>query len=146
MGAIGFTLLLSEYFQGKRVTLDGTFGMLKRSYGHFINIGLVSLGLTQFIQYLCGCDNKVGLLLRYGDKIFYVYAFLGVWQEVGQAWFVATGKMGGDSSWQLSWFIFTLPVMLLYKVAKALILIGLGLFLKQLIAVIKESRLKNINQ
>jgi hypothetical protein len=33
-----------------------------------------------------------------------------------------------------------------YITAKVLVLVGLGLFLKQLVALIKESRLKNINQ
>jgi hypothetical protein len=141
MAVVGITLLALEALQtGGGVTLDGTFGMLKRSYGIFINIGLVSLGLAQFIRYICG--QKMGLLLRYGDKIFYLYAILGVWHEIFYDYLVVAGKTGGNSSSQLNWLLFILPVTLLYNATKALILIGLGLFLKQLIAAIERSKIE----
>jgi hypothetical protein len=141
MSIVGFAMLYTEYFQtGGKVTLDGTFGMFKRSYSYFFNIGLISLGLAQLIRYLCG--DRMGLLLCFGDKILYLYAIIAVWQDIVQAWFVATGKMGGGNSWHLQWFMFTLPITLVYRIAEVLIFIGLGLFLKQLIEALEASKLK----
>lgn len=141
MGAIGFAMLLSEYFQSTgTVTFHGTYGMFKRSYSHFISIGLISLGLAQLVRYLC--DNKMGLLLRYGDKILYLYAAIAVWQDIVNDWLNMTGRMGGDIASQRHWFLFTFPVTLIYRIAEVLILIGLGIFLKKFIAVIEDSRPK----
>jgi len=136
MGIIGFAMLISEsYGTGGRVTFDGTLGTFKRSYHHFVKIGLLSLGLAQLVRYFC--ENKIGLLLRHGDKIFYLYAIIVVWGLVGQVWLVATGKMGANSSLNLHWLIFFLPT-LLYNSAKVLLSVGLGQFLKQFIAKIEN--------
>lgn len=164
IGGIGFVMLLLESIQtGGEVTFKGGFGPFKRSYNLFVNIGLVSLGLSQLVRYLCSSDNKMGPLLRYGDKIFYLYAIITVWQVGFWIWLVATGWMGSNTSVLqhqahslphqvhystmymskaangLHWFIFFLPT-LLYKGAKVLILVGLGKFLKQVIAIIKDSK------
>lgn len=144
MGGVGFILLILEASQttGGGVTFEGTLGLIKRSYYSFISIGLFSLGFAQFVKYLCGNCRKMGLLLRYGDKIFYLYAIIAVWQVCGEAWLVATGKKGGYGSHHLHWFLFDFPLLLLYKTAKALILVGLGQLLKKLIVIMEESRLK----
>ncbi|MGB8225704.1 MAG: hypothetical protein WCE45_02375 [Sedimentisphaerales bacterium] len=148
LGGVGFTLLILEALKtGGGITFEGTTGLVKRSYPAFISIGLLSLGFAQLVRYFCGNSRKMGLLLRYGDKIFYLCAIVAIWQVCGQAWLVATGKTGGNSSQHLHWFLFDFPLLLLYKTAKALILVGLGLFLKKLIAAIENSRLKTpINQ
>jgi len=163
IGGIGFVMLLLEYIQtGGEVTFKGGFGPFKRSYNLFVNIGLVSLGFSQLVRYLCGNDNKMGPLLRYGDKIFYLYAILTVLQ-VGIWIWLSTGRMGSNTSVLqhqahsfphqvdyitmytskaangLHWFIFFLPT-LLYKGAKVIILVGLGKFLKQLIPITKDSK------
>lgn len=142
MGGIGIALLVLEYSQtGGRITLGGTLGMLKRSGFIFINIALVSLGLAQLVRYLCGNGCKMGLLLRYGEKIFYVYAIITILQVGGQVWHVAAGRMGANISLNLHWLLVFLPT-LLYQSTKALILVGLGQLLKQLIAAIEDSKLK----
>lgn len=163
MGGIGFVMLLLESFRtGGGVTFEGVLGVFKRSYHHFVNIGLVSLGFSQLVRYLRVNDNKMGPLLRYGDKIFYLYAIITVLQ-VGIWIWLSTGRMGSNTSVLqhqahsfphqvdyitmytsdpadgLRWFIFFLPT-LLYKGAKVLILVGLGKFLKQLIAIIEDSK------
>jgi cell division protein FtsW (lipid II flippase) len=142
MGGIGLVMLIAESFQaGGRINLEGDFGMLKRSWDMCIGLGLISLGFAQFIRYLC--DHKIGLLLRYGDKILYLYAVLAIGREISYDWFVgAAGKMGGGSSAQREWLLFILPITFLYNAARALILVGLGLFLKQLITAIEASKLK----
>ncbi len=142
MGGIGIALLIIEATQtGGTVNLKGTFGMLKRSNSIFISIALVSLGFAQLVRYLCRNDHKMGLLLRYGEKIFYLCAIIAIWNVGTLIWFVATGRMGANVSLNLHWLLSFMPT-LLYKVAKILILIGLGQFLKHFIAAIKQSRLK----
>ena len=143
LGGVGFTLLILEASKtGGGITFEGTVGLVKRSYYSFISIGLFSLGFAQFVRYLCGNSPKMGLLLRFGDKIFYLCAIIAVWQVFGQAWHVVSGRMGGSSSQHLHWFLLDFPILLLYKIAKALIFVGLGLLLKKLIAVIENSGLK----
>jgi len=158
IGGIGFVMLLLESIQtGGEVNLKGEFRAFKRYYYLFLNIGLVSLGFSQLVRYLYGNDNKMGPLLRYGDKILYLYAIITVYQVGFWIWLDATSRMGNHTSvFQqhqvqyirmytsnaangLHWFILFLPT-LLYKGAKVLILVGLGKFLKQLISIIKDSK------
>lgn len=82
----------------------------------------------------------MGLLLRYGEKIFYLCAIIVIWRGGAEIWLFATGRMGGNSSLE-HWLMFFMPT-LLYKSAKVLILAGLGQFLKQLIVAIECSKLK----
>lgn len=142
MGVVGTVLLVLEASQtGGRVNIEGILGMLKRSNATFITTGLVSLGFAQLVRYLCENGHKMGLLLRYGEKIFYLYAIIVIWEVSVQVWLVATGQMGGNNSLGLRWLMFFM-LTLLYKSAKVLILVGLGQFFKQLIAAIEGSKLK----
>jgi len=157
MGGIGFVMLLLEYIQtGGEVTFKGEFRAFKRSYNIFVNIGLLSLGLSQLLRYLCGNNKKMGPLLRYGDKILYLYAIITVLKVGFWIWLDAMSRMDSITSafpnqvqyitihtskaaYGLHWFILFLPT-LLYQGAKVLILIGLGKFLKYSVAIIKESK------
>lgn len=143
MGFIGTALLFIEAGQtGGSVELRGALGYIKRSNTLFISIALVSLGFGQLVRYLFLNDHKMGLLLRYGEKIFYLCAIIAVWNMCVFFWLVATGhQMGGDSSFISRWLLYFVPT-LLYKVAKILILIGLGRFLKHILVMAEESRLK----
>lgn len=155
MGGIGFVMLLLEYIQtGGEVTFRGTFRAFKRSYNLFVNIGLLSLGFSALIRYLGGSNRKMGPLLRYGDKIFYLYAILTVLKVGFWIWIAAANRMENikpvfqnqadyitmytsDRADGLRWFILLLPT-LLYQGVKVLILVGLGKFLKYLINIIKD--------
>jgi len=142
MGIIGTALLSIEAAQtGGSVELRGALGMIKRSHTLFISIALVSLGFAQLVRYLFFNDHKMGLLLRYGEKIFYLCAIIAVWNLCVIFWLDATGRTGGDSSLILRWLLYFMPT-LLYKGAKILILIGLGRLLKHIIVMAEESRLK----
>ena len=142
MGVIGVALLFIEASQtGGSVELRDALGYIKRSNTVFISIALVSLVFAQLVRYLFLNDHKIGLLLRYGEKIFYLCAIIAVWNMCVFFWLVATGhQMGGDSSLISRWLLYFMPT-LLYKVAKILILIGLGRFLKHIIVMKEESRL-----
>ena len=138
MGGIGIVLLIIDATQMRgTVDLKGTFGMLKRSNTINISIAMVSLGFAQLVRYLCGNDHKMGLLLRYSEKIFYLCAIIAIW-NVGGLIYLKTGGKGSPFSYWLPYF---LPV-LLYKITKILILVGLGQFSKHFIAAIKQSMLK----
>ena len=139
MGIFGTALIFVE--AGSSVNITGALGYIKRSNTIFISIALVSLGFGQLVRYLFLNDHKMGLLLRYGEKIFYLCAIIAVWNIGAYFWLVATGRqMVGDSSFISRWIFFMST--LLYKVAKILILIGLGRFLKHTIAMAEESRVK----
>jgi hypothetical protein len=132
MAGIALGLVIKDSLQmGGRVDLGGTFGTFKRSYTHYFNIGLLSIGLAQLVRYLA--EDRMGLLLRYGDKIFYLYAIVSVWQEIGLVWLVASGKMGGGPSAQMDYFLFSLPVSLIYRITEVLVLVGLGILLKKVV-------------
>ena len=141
MGVIGVALLFTEAAQtGGSVELRGALGYIKRSNTVFISIALVSLGFAQLVRYLFLNDHKMGILLRYGEKVFYLCAIIAVWNMCVFFWIVATGRTGGDNSFVSHWLLYLMPT-LLYKVAKILILIGLGQFLKHIIVMEEESRL-----
>ena len=140
MGGIGTVLLIIEATQtGGTINLTGTLGMLKRSNSINISLALVSLGFAQLIRYLCGNVHKMGLLLRYSEKIFYLCAIIAIWNIGVLIWVKATGRFGGNSSLYSYWLLYFLPI-LLYKIAKILILVGLGQFLKHFIAAIEHSK------
>jgi len=139
MGGIGFTMVILESSRGSGITFEGFLGTFKRSYSVFVNIGLVALGFSQFVRFCCEKDSKKGLLLRYGEKIFYLYAVIAVWQVCVEFWLVTTGKTGGSV---YHWLLFMLPGTLLYKSARVLIFVGLGQLLKQLILAIEASRVE----
>jgi len=96
-------------------------------------LGLVVLGVAQFIRYLFERQYQPSLILRNADKILYLYAFLMVVGFVLEFFFRATIPTG--SSLLLYLFGWMLPT-----VAKVLILVGLGQILRRLLPVIEESK------
>lgn len=144
MGGIGVVLLIIDSTRtGGNVDLRGTFGMLKRSNSMYISIAMVSLGFAQLVRYLCGNVHKMGLLLRYSEKILYLCAIIAIWNVGVLIWIKATGRFGGNSSIYSYLITYFLPI-LLYKITKALILVGLGQFVKHFIAAIEHTRLGEI--
>lgn len=140
MGGIGVVLLIIDATQmGGTVDLGGTFGMLKRSNSINISIAMVSLGFAQLIRYLCGNVHRMGLLLRYSEKIFYLCAIIAILNVGGLIWVKTTDLVGGNRSLYSYWLLYFLPI-LLYKSAKILILVGLGQFFKHFIAAIEQSK------
>lgn len=132
MGGVGLALLTLEGFQrGGSVSLEGALGTFKRSYHYFVKIGLLCVVFGQLVRYLAG-QGKMGLFLRYGEKLFYLYAIIVIWGKVAWIWFVATGRTGGSSP-LLHWLMFSLPT-LLYGIAQVLLLVGAGQFLRHFIA------------
>ncbi len=101
-----------------------------------ILIGLVVLGVAQFIRYLFETEYKPGWILRHGEKILYLYAAL----RVIRITFILFGdaKRMGDSIYYSLWESLVangLPV-----VASALILVGLAQILRRVMPIIEESK------
>jgi len=101
-----------------------------------ILVGLVVLGVAQFIRYLFETEYKPGWILRHGEKILYLYAALRV-IRIAFLFFLDAKKMG-DSVYYSPWGFLVLnglPV-----VAGALILVGLAQILRRVMPVIEESK------
>ncbi len=96
--------------------------------------GILILGLAQFIRYLFESEYKPGHILRHGDKILYLYAFLllgcVVWQHL----------ILGMMSIGLTGMIPAMLVSLVGTVPKILILVGLAQVVKRIMPVIEESK------
>jgi len=111
------------------------------SYSLFIHIqatlnimllGLVALGIAQFIRYLCERQYQPAWILRNADKILYIYAVVLV---VGAVLFFFFRR---HMTW--SWLFWELLCSLLPATAKALILVGLSKILRRIMPVIEESK------
>jgi hypothetical protein len=101
-----------------------------------ILIGLVLLGVAQFIRYLFETEYKPGWILCHGEKILYLYAALRV-IRIAFLFFVDAKRMG-DSIYYSPWGFLEangLPV-----VASALILVGLAQILRRVMPIIEESK------
>ena len=95
--------------------------------------GIIVLGIAQFIRYLFESEYKPGYILRNGDKILYLYAFLllagGVWQHL----------ILNMMSIGITRMLLMLASMVL-TVPKVLILVGLAQVVKRIMPVIEESK------
>ncbi len=99
---------------------------------NFIPIGLLALGVGQFIRYLFNREHQPGWILRYGHQILFLWAAVYcVW-----AYFVEIGFNSPATTESLRRLIFLLP----FLGAKVLALVGLGQILRRIMPVIEESR------
>ena len=112
-------------------------GFLLRSVPAFIFAymlpGLITLGVAQFMQYLFEREYRPGWILRYGDKILYLYAVAQIVFDVLRH--VHAVKIFAHLQ---VWPMTVLPMLLL--AAKVLILVGLAQMLRRLLPVIEESK------
>lgn len=113
-------------------TLECLFGQLP--------LGIILLGVAQLIKYICEDGYKLPWLLRHGTFLLYLFALLTFIQSLAQLF---------TQYWQMSHvtnFVedfssvtvitsYALPVL-----AKMLVLIGLGSFLKRVMPVIEEAK------
>jgi hypothetical protein len=98
--------------------------------------GVLILGIAQFIRYSFESRYKPGFLLRHGDKILYLYAFLLMAGVVWQHLIVSMMRIGFN-------FTSMIPVILaslILTVPKVLILVGLAQVVKRILPVIEESK------
>ena len=101
-----------------------------------IVVGLSILGVAQFIRFLSETEYQPGWILRYLDKILYLYAAIRIVCIVFLFFYVA--NLRGNSLNNYLWryiFFNGLP-----DLAGPLIAVGLGQILRRVMPVIKESK------
>ena len=107
---------------------------------HLILFGILGLGIAQLIQYLHGEKSEPGFILRHGSKFLYAYVALilavMIMRNVTTVMHLQNSDVKNAS---LLYFSTSITSVVLFA-AKALILIGVGQFLKRIMPVIEESR------
>jgi len=120
--------------------------IFQRSWFPLMSYGLSALGVAQFIRYLFDRNYQPGWILRYADKILYVFAFFDIWRAVGTiCMFVENYDNAArlylrlDISHPYTWLLPVMTVLLLCS-AKLLAIIGLAQALRRIMPVIEESK------
>lgn len=103
--------------------------------GYFM-LGLIVLGIGQFIRHLFQTESKPGWILRHGDKILYLYAAFTV---VGAGSIIRMMFYLGRE-YPIKYVISTGFLFLPPALAKAFVLIGLAHILRRIMPVIEESK------
>jgi len=115
------------------------YGPIK-SCSHLILLGILGLGIAQLIKYLYSEKPKPGFVLRNGNKFLYIYVILTfivvVIKNVNYAKHLSSSNIENMTIILFS----TLLTSVVLFAAKALILIGVGQFLKRLIPIIEEHK------
>ena len=102
----------------------------------FVLLGLVALLVAQLIRYMLESEYTPGYILRFGDKILYVYAALLIVQYT-LLYYILNREL--LSTLKPGHFILIKPLVVPLA-AKILILVGLGQILRRLLNVIEESK------
>ena len=110
--------------------------VLELVFGQII-LGIFLLAVAQFIRFLTSHSHEPGRLLRYIDKIIYLYAIGKVAQMIFL--YIRLETQAEDAGPHFSvWGSFT--IYAIPAIAWVLVLVGLGLILKRSIPVIEESK------
>ena len=139
LGGLGILMLLIKQYQvgfGKPVIIAGPQGVFQRSWFILVATGLTLLGVAQFMRYLFDSEYHLSWLLRYADKMFYVFAFFVAWKMVGMIIFYFSR---GDIVEVEVWLLNIIP-MVLFNLARILALVGLAQILKRVLPVIEEHK------
>ncbi|MBN2594130.1 MAG: hypothetical protein JXA81_11530 [Sedimentisphaerales bacterium] len=102
----------------------------------FVLLGLIVLGLAQFVRYLHESEYQPGLILRHGDKILYLYALALIVGPVLHYFFQM--KVFGYA--HIYSLLLSFLAVLLPAVARALIFVGMAKVLKRMVPMIEESK------
>lgn len=117
-------------------TLDNFMYSTSSYVFEFAMLGLVALLVAQLIRYMLESKYTPGYILRFGDKILYVYAALLIGQNTLVHYVLNPELL---STLKPGHFIFIKP-LIVPLATKVLILIGLGQILRRLLNVIEESK------
>lgn len=139
---IALVIAVVKSFSGFDVDDQLGFYMTYRLFQYlamrYVLLGLILLGLTQFVRYLYKSEYQLGLILRHGDKVLYLYALALIVNPILD-YFYRMKTIGmtyvNTDSYFLYWLIILLPA-----IAKALIFIGMAKVLKRMIPVVEESK------
>jgi hypothetical protein len=104
----------------------------------YVLIGLILLGLAQFVRYLYESEYQPGLILHHGDKVLYLYALALIVNPILD-YFYRMKILGMTYANTGSLFLYLL-IVLLPAIARALIFFGMARVLKRMVPVIEESK------
>lgn len=130
-----FQILVTNILYGRHAA-DFRHLFVKSVFYEGVLPGILVLGIAQFIRYLFESEYKPGYILRYGDKILYLYAFLLMAGVVWHHLILSMMNIGLN-------FTGRIPAMLasmVLTVPKVLILVGLAQVVKRILPVIEESK------
>ena len=135
-GAGGISQILAMNFLFGDYTIPYRLFVVKSVLFDGVLTGILVLGIAQFIRYLFECEYKPGYILRNGDKILYLYAFLLI---AGGLWQLLLISMM-DFGLNFKAMIPAMLVSLIHPVPKVLIIVGLAQVVKRILPVIEESK------
>lgn len=138
ISSFAITIILTSYL-GPEAFGVTAINMPLRSL-HLILFGILGLGIAQLIKYLYIDTSKPGFVLRHGSKFLYIYVALILGVMVMRNVITITYLQSGDIKNAKILFLSTSITSLVLFAAKALILIGIGQFLKRIMPVIEESK------
>ena len=95
-------------------------------------LGIITLGLAQLIHFLLTDTAKPGWILRHGDTFLYLYVAIGLLAQLARHSFLVANFAGG------AWLAVAGETA--FFIAKALVLVGLGLVLRRVVPMVEESK------
>ncbi|KKM78054.1 hypothetical protein LCGC14_1363850 [marine sediment metagenome] len=112
----------------------GVLVMLAVAFGTvgIIGSGVIALGLGHLLAYAFGLSQRASWLLRHGDKGLYALAALHL-----SSYLVITVIKFQADVWSQSWL---LVILGLTPLARAFVLVALGLILRRVLPIVEESR------
>ena len=138
-GLLWFFLIIPSIDVDISARADALLYVISSMLFDFIILGLIALGVTQFIRYVSETGYKPGYILRKADRIFYMYAvFLILKTYCKYIWYNACYAELLQNP-EVSRLLFMQPFFL-PTLAKVLILIGLGQTIRRILSVIEESK------
>jgi hypothetical protein len=98
-------------------------------------LGLIAFLVAQLIRYILESEYNPGYILRFGDKILYVYAALLIVQDTSIYYLLHRELL----SFSIGRFLFAQP-LIVPLAAKILIVVGLGQIFRRILNVLEESK------
>ncbi|MBA7484312.1 hypothetical protein ES707_19837 [subsurface metagenome] len=112
------------------------YGLYQQLAVSFVLLGLILLGLAQFVRYLYEKDYQPGWILRHGNKVLYLYAAVLIISPVSHYYFQMTVIPNFSA---VSFLLYFLSVEL-PAVAMGLVFIGIARVLHRIVPIIEESK------
>lgn len=138
-GLVWFFLIIPSIDADISARADALLYVISSMLFDFMMLGLIALGVTQFIRYLSETGYQPGCILRKADRIFYMYAvFLILKTYCKYIWYNACYAELLQNP-EVSRLLFMQPFFL-PTLAKVLILVGLGQTIRRILPIIEESK------
>ena len=116
-------------------TLDNFVYSTSSYIFEFVMLGLIAFLVAQLIRYILESEYNPGYILRFGDKILYVYAALLIVQDTSIYYLLHRELL----SFSIGRFLFAQP-LIVPLAAKILIVVGLGQIFRRIMNVLEESK------